>query len=436
MSTPTVTHWISSTQARCWHENACPDPCSEEGGNLILSAATEQTWEGLGASFNELGCLALASLEPDQRRWVMAQLFHPTEGCGLNWARVGIGANDFARSWYSLNETDGDYEMRRFSIDRDRRVMIPAVKLALECRPDLMLFGSPWSPPTWMKHPRAYNYGTLVWDDRTLRAYALYFLKFVQAYRAEGIKVAQVHVQNEPNSDQKFPSCLWTGEKMRDFIRDYLGPLFRDSNEACEIWAGTIERDDYNAWANTILTDPRARAYVSGVSYQWAGRGSVRRTHESWPGLRLMQSENECGDGDNSWEYAEYVFDLFQHYISSGVVIYMYWSMMLAPGGRSTWGWEQNSMITIDPQTRQITLNPEFYVMKHFSRFIAPGAVRIAPQGPWTGNSVAFTNPDGSRSVVVHNPFAEPRPLALKCGDACFAFELAPRSFNTVCLTP
>src|SRR5438874_2095649 len=133
--------------------------------------------------------------------------------------------------------------------------------------------------PTLSHRPPPAGYRRLRWQPEILEAYALYLLRFVQAYQAEGLPVHQLHVQNEPNSDQKFPSCVWTGAKMRDFIRDYLGPCFREAGVACQIWAGTIERADYDAWAHTILLDPRARACVSGVGYQWAGKGAVQRTH-------------------------------------------------------------------------------------------------------------------------------------------------------------
>src|SRR5579859_6029558 len=106
----------------------------------------------------------------------------------------------------------------------------------------------------------------------------------------------------------------------------------------------------------------RARAYVSGVGYQWAGKSAVQRTYQSWPDLQLMQTENECGDGTTTWAYAHSVFTRMHPYLSNGVNSYMYWNMVLPPGGRSTWGWPQNTMITIDPAHQTVTYNPEFYV--------------------------------------------------------------------------
>jgi glucosylceramidase len=421
--------WIATSPTAAWCEKS-PQP-TEASPQIFVTDRLQQHIEGFGGCFSEIGWQALQALSEDCRSQVLRDLFEPATGCGFRLCRVPIGANDFALEWYSDNEFDGDFAMEHFSIARDRRYLIPYIRAAMSLQRDLRLFASPWSPPTWMKQPRVYNYGVLRWEPEVLWAYALYLLRFVQAYQAEGLPVQQLHIQNEPNSDQKFPSCIWTGAKMRDFIRDYLGPRFHEARVACELWIGTIESPDYDSWAHTILEDPSARAFLSGVGYQWGGKGAVQRTHQSWPELRLLQTECECGDGSNTWEYAHYMFTLLHHYLSNGVNGFVYWNMVLPPGGKSTWGWSQNSMITVD-NTQKITYNPEFYVMKHLSHFVAPGSVRRDLQGPWSGNALAFQTPDHSTVVVCENPFKEPIEVVLEvegdrysiCVDAC--------SFNTI----
>lgn len=397
-----------------------------------MNADEHQAWDGFGGCFNELGYIALSLLSPLERDRVMRSLFDPADGCRFSLCRVPIGASDYAAEWYSHNETDGDFEMARFSIERDSGYLIPYIRLALDLRKDLTIFASPWSPPTWMKRPRAYNYGTLIWEPRYLAAYARYFVEFVKAYRALGIPVTQVHPQNEPVADQKFPSCLWTGERLREFIGGYLGPAFRASGLDCEIWLGTINSNDYHGYPETVLSDPAARSYLTGVAFQWHGKELVQRTAASWPDLKLMQSENECGDGANSWAYAQYVFDLLQHYITNGVSSYCYWNMVLQPGGESTWGWRQNAMITVDPATRQATYNPEFYVMKHFAACIDPGAVRLGVSGWLSGSAVAFRNPDGRIAVVLQNASPAAREITVACGGGAHAVRLETNSFNTL----
>jgi glucosylceramidase len=335
----TKPYWISSTQDNPWEERVLPPGTAAGCVNLAITEDSHQIIEGFGGCFNELGFEALQLLNQNDRNAMLHALFHPEGDHKFDICRLPIGASDYALEWYSLNETDGDCAMEHFSIDRDRLYLIPYIKEALKLNPQLKLFASPWSPPAWMKTPKAYNYGTLRWEKDILEAYALYFVKFVQAYRAEGITIHQVHVQNEVVADQKFPSCVWTGEQLREFIRDYLGPAFEQHGLDTEIWLGTINAPEpwdewmkkkdqsFDAYAHTVLSDPEAYKYVKGVGYQWAGKYGIQRTVQSYPELQYMQTENECGDGENTWFYAKYVFSLYQHYFTNGVNAYIYWNM-------------------------------------------------------------------------------------------------------------
>jgi glucosylceramidase len=388
---------------------------------------------GFGGCFNELGWDALGVLPDGDRNAVLAALFGPEgDGCRFNMGRVPIGASDYALQWYSHDEADGDYGMERFSVERDRRYLLPYIKAAMGFRPDLWLFASPWSPPTWMKTHRVFNYGVIRWQPEILHALALYFLRFVRAYREEGVEVRQVHVQNEPAADQKFPSCRWMGERLRDFIRDYLGPLFEREGEECEIWLGTLNADNFDEFIVSAMIDDVCRRFIGGVGLQWAGKSIIQRIHAAWPELRLMQTENECGDGKNTWQYAHYVFALLWHYLTNGAEAYCYWNMVLPVGGESTWGWRQNSMVCVDKDRREVAYNPEFHVMRHFSRFVQPGAVRLDVSGPWAGNALVFRNPDGAAVVVAANPLAQPRTLIFQADGGNVACEAEPCSFNTL----
>jgi glucosylceramidase len=428
MNQKKTVRWVATTRYPEEKWLGCPVSPKVGRANLALTGSKHQAIQGFGGCFNELGWIALRSLTPAERAKVLRELFHPTEGCRFSLCRLPIGASDYAADWYSHNETPGDFAMREFSIARDREHLLSYIKSALKFRKDLKLFASPWSPPTWMKRPEVYNYGTFIMERRYLDAYALYFRRFVEAYRKEGVTVHQIHPQNEPLADQKFPSCLWTGRDMARFIGQHLGPALERASPDCEIWLGTLNTDDFNGWPRTVLSDPEAARYVRGVGLQWAGKGQAKLIHETFPGLPLMQTENECGDGQNTWEYAEYVFRLIRHYLGNGVGAYVYWNMVLEEEGRSTWGWKQNSMITVLPEWKMALFNPELYVMKHFSHFVDPGAVRLGLCGEWTGNALAFENPDGAVVLVVHNPFDKAQTLGF---DGRFRAKLAPRSFNT-----
>lgn len=412
---------------------------------------TYQRMEGFGGCFNELGYRALSHLSGADRTELLSELFSP-QRANLNLCRLPIGANDYAEDWYSLDETPGDFSLAHFSIERDRHCLIPYIKEALGYQPEMKLFASPWSPPTWMKDPPVYNWGKLIWTPENLRAYADYFVRFVQAYAKEGVRVDQVHVQNEPVANQKFPSCMWTGEELRDFIRDYLGPALREGSPETELWLGTINApgcdyrklifdkwatEDYDYFANVVLSDERALSFITGVSYQWGGKIAIQRTFESWwPRVRLMQSENECGFGNNTWDYALYVWTMLKHYIANGAESYLYWNLILEPDGRSTWGDPQNAMVTVDPGTGRYERNPDFYVMKSCSAIVQRGAVRLGMKGAWAADTLAFANPDGSLALSVLNPFRETRPLTLNHAGETLRFALEPRSVSSILLAP
>ena len=299
-----------------------------------------------------------------------------------------------------------------------------------------------------MKNPPVYNWGKLIWTDKNLKAYAGYLVKFLKSYEAEGISINQLHVQNEPVANQKFPSCMWRGEELREFIRDYLGPEMQRSCVSSELWLGTINApgcdfnrmifdkwatEDYDFFANTVLSDSEALKYITGVSYQWGGKIAMQRTFESWyPRIRLMQSENECGFGDNTWEYARYVWTMLKHYIGNGAESYLYWNFVLEPMGINTWGDPQNAMVTVEPGSGRITYNPDYYVMKHFSSCIRRGAVRLGIAGTFAGDSLAFENPDGSLVLELYNPFDRTFTVGFNDGARLLKFELEPKSVNSV----
>lgn len=427
--------WIQTTKDAYFQAKEYTPATGETGSSITADGRTDQSIIGFGGCFNELGGVALKKLSDDDQNEVLNLLFDPqADGLRLNFNRMSIGASDYGARWYSYNETPGDYAMEHFSIDEDRPYMLPYIKEAYKRNPSMQMFGSPWSPPTWMKFPPVYNFGRLVWTEENLKAYALYFAKYVQAYAAEGIKINQIHIQNEPFSDHKFPSCLWSGDQFREFIAKYIGPLFEEMGLDTDIFLGTLNADEktYNDYANRIFHDKEASRYCKGVSYQWNGKYCLPQTHESFPDKVLIQSENECGNGNNDWDYATYIYSLFRHYLTNGVSAYVYWNMILEQGGMSSWGWHQNSMVVIEDGHYKLT--PEFYVMKHFSRYIQPGAVRLCLTGPWTGTSVAFRNPDGSVVLNTYNPFPMAQSVSFTVDGETYSFELEAGSINTMIL--
>lgn len=433
---------IKSTEGSCF----IPAEVEDAGlhlDSLTLTGAKGQYIKGFGGCFNEMGWEVLQQLTPEDRKAVLDQFFLP-ENCNFSYGRVPIGANDFSLEWYSCDEVKNDLELTHFNIERDKEYTIPFIREAAARQKDFSLFASPWSPPTWMKTKPVYNFGTMRMEPKVLTAYANYFVKFVKAYQAEGLHVSQVHVQNEPMADQKFPSCKWNGQDMLVFIRDYLGPILTEKSPETQLWLGTINgpfldilmgtqsfSEFFDQFANTILSDPKAYSHISGVGLQWGGKHLLSQLQTSYPELPILQTESECGDGKNSWEFMEYVFGLMWQYFQHGAEGYTYWNLALAENEASTWGWAQNSLLTLNRSTGVWTFQPEFYLMKHFSQFVRPGAVLLKTKGRFSATSLAFSNPDGSTALVVHNGLSRSRAFCFQSADISFSAQLEPHSLHT-----
>lgn len=453
--TPKI-EWVSSTANQSWVvEQPLKFSSSNEQYDVQIDTSLKlQTIEGFGACFNELGWTALIRLSASDRESVFKELFTPGFGAGFTIYRMPVGANDFSRDWYSYDETEGDFEMKNFSIENDLQTLVPFIHEALKKNPDLKIWASPWSPPSWMKWNKHYacripwegldpkfdnhlaidrqgKEGTnmFIQEDDYLRAYALYFSKFIEAYRAQEITISMIMPQNEFNSCQIFPSCTWTAAGLVNFIGNYLGPAME--KQQVEIMFGTMERPAV-ALVDTILNDPKASRYVDGVGFQWAGKEAIGGVHESYPGLKLYQTEQECGDGKNDWAYCQYAWSLMKHYFENGVSVYMYWNIALAEGGYSRWGWQQNSLITVDTVSNTFQYNPEYFLMKHLSHYVKPGARMLQVQGGYD-DVLAFQNPDESIVLVLQSE--KEREFKIKIGTKAISPKLKAGSFNTLLIS-
>jgi glucosylceramidase len=265
-------------------------------------------------------------------------------------------------------------------------------------------------------------------EDAYFRAYALYFAKFIEAYRNENISISMVMPQNEFNSCQVFPSCTWTASGLSRFVGEYLGPQLQPLG--VELMFGTIERAN-TLLTDTLLQDESSRKYIKGAGFQWAGRDAVGKIHADYPDLKIYQTEQECGDGANDWDYCLHAWDLLKHYLSCGANVYDYWNTSLEKGGMSRWGWRQNSLVTVDTQAKTYAFTYEYYLMKHVSHFVLPGAQYLSTSGSFS-NLMAFKNADGSYVIIIHNDKETTFKPIIKIGTYSISPSLAPGSFNTI----
>jgi glucosylceramidase len=402
----------------------------------VDTAAKYQTIEFLGGCFNELGWKALQSLPAAGADSVIASLFDTVTGCKFNACRMPIGASDYGLNWYSLDETVDDTLMTAINIDRDKGYLIKYIKAAMKYNPNLRMWASPWSPPAWMKTNGAYSGSNSSFrqEPAYLKAYALYIAKAIKLFQDDGIKVEALSFQNEPYAAPSYPGCLWSANQMRDFIKDYLGPRFEADQVSAEIWTPTMNNGEFNNF-KIMLGDADAAKYIKAACFQWEGRNAVGTVHAAYPSLRLFQTENECGDGTNTWAYAENpTFYYMKFYFDNGANGYFQWNMILDNSGRSSWNWAQNAMISIDTAQKRAIYNPQYYLVKHFSYYVRPGAKKIKSSGNYT-NQVAFMNPDGSVVMVLINTSTSQVSLGINCGSSMVNTQLPGKSLNTIVLS-
>ncbi|MFM2360161.1 MAG: hypothetical protein RLY16_2154 [Bacteroidota bacterium] len=458
------TNSITSTATQQWKPSA---EISFTMGRVHLDATIHveqplQTIQGFGTCFNELGWTSLSLLSTKDREAIMKDLFQPGTGANLTICRMPIGANDFSRKWYSYNEQKGDFAMRYFSIANDLQTLIPFIKKAQQYNPKLQIWASPWSPPSWMKYNQHYasrsvlgnvdfqseewgmdlrginnglaadkegKEGTdmFIQNNNYFKAYALYFSKFILAYRKQGIKIGMVMPQNEFNSAQVFPSCTWTPTGLANFI-SYLGPEMKKLG--VKVFIGTVERGNVKL-IDTMMNNPLCSKFVEGIGFQWAGKGAIEDAHRQYPKLTLYQSEQECGNSKNDWKYCNYAWDLMKHYLTNGANVYTYWNTSLKSGGISTWGWKQNSLISVDTIKKTYAYNYEYYLLKHVSHYVQPGAKLLKAEGDFT-DLLSFVNPDKSIIIVLRNQEKEEHTFHIQIEGKIMSALVPAESFTSI----
>jgi len=453
--------FVTTTEASAWQNGVLFKPTfTWELLNLNIDPAqTNQSggaaphMQGFGGCFNERGWTSLKALSEPDRESVLHELFDPISGARFTYCRMPIGANDFATEAYSYDEADGDFDLKHFSIEHDQQTLVPFIRAAQRYQPKLRLWASPWSPPSWMKRNHFYaeakaysgmkengirpdqigheGEDMFIQEPRYFDAYARYFGRFIDAYRGEGIEVGMVMPQNEFNSAQNFPSCTWTPEGLARFLR-FLGPEMKKRD--VEVFFGTLERGDPKLFER-VMADQEAAPFIKGLGVQWAGKNALPAIRSEFPALRIYQSEQECGNGENSWSYTGYCWQLMKTYFRSGVCAYMYWNISTEQGGMSTWGWRQNSLVSVDTATKTFRYNHDYYLLKHLTHFVDVGA-RVLETTGTCDDALAFLNPDGTVVMLVRNELSRPQLLQVQVSDRALAIELPPDSVGTLAMKP
>ncbi len=386
-----------------------PQPQDVDGGTKINLYPNQklQTIDGFGGAFNEIGGEAFMALPRKARQEVADALFSP-EVSNFTLCRTAIGASDFGRSAYSYSEVADDYEMKHFSVEREKNSVIPMIQMAQKVNPQMKLFASPWSPPGWMKYSgfmdksdKNKKTSRLKDTPEIYEAYSLYFAKYVEAYKKNGIVIDRILVQNETDIPTKYPSNIMPPDQMFKLI-GYMRPMFEKRAIKTEIWAGTFR----TAAVLDMIEYASKPGYVDavdGIGMQYTSTQYIQDLQVLAPGKPMMHTESACFNSQNTIKQAFSRFSEVASYINSGVKNFCYWNMILDETKSSGWGWPQNSLVVIDMKKGDVLYTPDYAVMSLFGRFIKPGVSRIASKVNGR-NTTAMTFVDGDNvSIIMKN---------------------------------
>ncbi len=453
----TVTSALVTSTKGAWTTTATWTETSSATADVTVDdSSAAQTWEGFVGAFHEMGWNQLSTRALQDE--ALGLLFG-AEGAKFAMARIPVGASDYALERYTLDDTgtdvvpDGtesnrppaDTTLSKFSIERDKQTLIPYIKGAQAINPKLRFWAIPYTPPVWMKtgykkgsaadstqgavKPSYFDGGTMKTDVVTLQAYAEYLVRFIKAYKEQGITVDAIAPQMEPTFDQNYPSCLWDKTNYTNFVGKHLGPALASANLDTKLILGGLANHppDFDILV-AAMGDTSAKPFVDGIGVEWGLLSKVVQTPLTYD-VPVWATEHKCGNypfypsglsatatspaitpyaepPPNDQSYAVETWWYIRDAITKAkVTSYTFPHMVLdtvGKGNDTSRQWAQDSLLTVSGG--KLTKTQAYYVVRHFSQFVDPGATVVGTSG---GDAVAFKNPDGSLVAVVYSPAAK-----------------------------
>lgn len=400
---------------------------------------------GFGGSFTEASAYLLNKLSRENREKIL-QAYFGDEGAKYSLTRTHMASCDFSLNNYTYAKVENDLELNHFTIEDDKGDLIPMILDAKKIsRESFKIISSPWTVPPWMKDNKSYVGGKLL--PQYNNAFALYFSKYLSAYKKEGIDIWGVTVINEPHGNgNNWESTLFSPKEMTDFVQDYLGPkLEKDGWSNINIFGYDQNRAGLKEWVDEMYRDETSSKYFAGTAIHWYESTydyfpeALQYAHEKATNKLLIETEG-CVDSeipkwrDDEWywkkeatdwgwdwasekdkhlhpkyapvnRYATDIIGCLNNYVNGWID----WNMVLDKQGGPNWfkNWCIAPVI-VDPENDEIYFTPLYYIMSHFSKFMRPGAVKIDCE--INHNEVMATavqNTDGSIVIAVFNPTDE-----------------------------
>ena len=418
-------------------------------GQVVVFVDPDKTFQsvmGIGGAITDASAETFAKLPKDKQQQLIDAYYSADKGIGYSLARTNIHSCDFSSGSYTYIE-EGDKELKTFNIEHDRQYRIPMIKRAITTAGGkLTLYASPWSPPAFMKDNNSMLKGGKL-KPEFYQAWANYYPKFIKAYEKEGIPIWGISIQNEPMATQVWESCIFTGEEERDFLKNYLGPTMqKEGLGSKKIIAWDHNRDLLYQRASTILDDPQAAKYVWGIGFHWYENWSggqqmfdnVKLVNQAYPKTNLIFTEGCKEKFDinriNDWSLGELYGTNMINDFNNGITAWTDWNILLdETGGPNHVKNLCFAPVHANTKTGELMFTNEYYYIGHISKFIRPGAKRIACSPSRSAlSATAFINTDGKVAVIVMNKTDQKVNYSLWIKGQAAEVESLPHSMQTL----
>lgn len=439
----------------------------------LLPEETFQTITGFGGAFTEASAYLLNRLGPANRAKILEAYFGEN-GARYSLTRTHINSCDFSLGNYSYAPVDGDVELKHFSIAEDLDDLIPMIKEAMAVSKDgFRIIASPWTAPPWMKDNKDWRGGKLL--PEYYPVWALFFSRYLDAYKAQGIDIWGFTVENEPlGNDSNWESMHYTPEEMNEFVKNHLGPRLKADGHKVKILGFDQNRDEeLRKWTDAMYGDEAAAAFYDGTAVHWYAStydyfpDALLYAYRKAPGKHLINTE-ACVDAqapqwqNDAWYWAQEATDWGwtwapddqKHLHPKYVPVFRYardiigclnhwvdgwvdWNMVLDRQGGPNWAKNWcTAPVIVDPDQDEVYFTPLYFTLAHFSRFIRPGAVRIGFKHDDSDLMVtAVRNPDGHTAVVLFNPTTQVKGIRLAMQGKAVGFSIAAKAIQTVVIS-
>ena len=415
-TSPTVQAWLTTSNGS---SQLTQQPNitfgSNTGNSSTISVNESQTFQqmtGFGAAVTDSSAwLIYNKMSSSQRATLMQKLFDPNQGIGISFVRIPMGSSDFSingpYSYDDLPAGKSDPNLNSFSITHDRAYILPVLQQARSLNPNLTFMANPWSPPAWMK-TNGSMLGTANGVTGTLNSadygpLAQYFVKFIQAYQAQGIPISAVTPQNEPEyAPSSYSGMSWSASGENAFIKNNLSPALQGAGLSTKILGYDHNWNDTN-FPSTLLNDSTTRNDLAGIAWHcYSGSPTAMTTiYNADPAVGAYETECATGAAVTPISTPDLLMQSTQNYAKTVEL----WNLALDPnhGPHSGGCPDCLGIVTIDQNTGNVTYSNDYYQVGQYSKFVVPGAYHIASNSLGSLADVAFKNPDGSKVVVAHN---------------------------------